>query len=151
MGRAVNVGAASVAGVELSAVWSPLPAVRLSANATLQDAALVSDNARLDGRQVPGEARRVFHARLRWAPHRRWRVWVEGDGREERYYDQTNARRADDVWLANAGIDWTQGRLAAGFTVHNLGDRNVEDYNGFPRPGRALSLNLTYTLEDPPS
>lgn len=149
VGRAVNVGRANIAGLELSAAWRPAPEWSLVANATLQDATAVSDNARLDGRQVPGEAREAFHARLRWAPHRRWRAWVEGDGRRKRYYDQANARPADDAWLANAGLDWTGGRLSAAFAVHNLGDRDVEDYNGFPRPGRAFSLNLTYTFQEP--
>ena len=151
VGRAINVGEARIAGLELSAAWSPVPAVRLSANATLQDTDIVSDNARLDGRQIPGEARRAFHARVGWTPHPRWRTWLEAEGRDERYYDSANARRADDVLLGNAGIDWTGRRLSAAFTVHNLGDDVVEDYNGFPRPGRACSLNLTYTFQDPPA
>ncbi len=151
VGRAINVGEASIAGLELSAAWSPVPALRLSANATLQDADIVSDNARLDGRQIPGEARRAFFARAGWAPHRRWRTWVEVEGRDERYYDQANSRRADDVLLANTGIDWTGGRLSAAFTVHNLGDDNVEDYNGFPRPGRTFALTLIYTFQDLPA
>ena len=149
VGRAVNVGRARVEGVELSASWEPAPAWRLSANATFQDARTVSDVSRLDGRQVPGEAREAIHARVRFSPHRRWNLWVEADGRDRRFYDTANVLPADDGWLANAGLDWTGRRLKAAFAVHNLGDRNVEDYNGFPRPGRAFSLNLSIDLGSP--
>jgi len=149
VGHAVNTGRARVLGLELEGTWTPAPAWRLAGNATLQDARNLSPNAVLDGRQLPGEARLQLHAALHYRPSSRWRLRLETEATRGRYYDQPNRRPAEDTAIANAGVEHLRGRWRTSFAIDNLGDDNVEDFNGFPRPGRAFSLHVTLTLEEP--
>lgn len=146
IGRAINTGEARVRGLEFAGAWSPHRRWRLSGNATFQDAANVSEDAVLDDRQLPGEAQWQWHASARYRPRDNWQLRVESTTTRGRFYDQANKRPARDSTALNIGIDYTHDRLKAAFAVDNIGDHNVEDFNGFPRPGRALSLYLSYTL-----
>ena len=146
VGRAINTGRARVLGLELSADWTPAPAWRLAGNATVQDARNLSANPTLDALQLPGEARVQGHAALHYRPSRRWRLRFEIDATRDRHYDQLNRRPARDSTITRIGIDHHRGRWHTAFAIDNLGDDNVEDFNGFPRPGRAFSLHVTLTL-----
>ena len=149
IGHAINTGRARVLGLELGGRWTPAPAWRLDANATLQDARNLSPNAVLDGRQLPGEARLQLHAAVRYRPAPRWLLRLEADASRGRYYDQANRRPAEDRVLANAGLEHVRGSWRTAFSIDNLGDDNVEDFNGFPRPGRAFALQVTLTPRAP--
>jgi len=146
VGRAINTGRASILGLELSGTWAPSERWRASANATVQDAANRSASPVLDGRQLPGEARVELHAALRYRPSARWQLRLEADTTRGRHYDQANRRPARDATTANLGLEHTRGAWRTAFAIDNLGDRNVEDFNGFPRPGRAFSLHLSVDL-----
>jgi len=151
VGRAENVGEARVLGVELAVRADPTPRWSLSANLTLQDAANRSDNPVFDDRQLPGEARVAgfLGASFRPAPH--WRVRLEADTLRNRYYDTANKRAARDSTLVSAAVEHATRRFRTTLSLTNLGDRNVEDFNGFPRPGRAALLSLRYTPGKRPS
>ena len=146
VGRAVNTGRARVTGLELSGGWTPAERWRVDANATWQDARTLSDNPVLDGRQIPGEARLQWHAALRWRPTRRWRLRLEVDASRERFYDSANILPARDATVTRLGVEHRRGDWRVDVAIDNLGDDNVEDFNGFPRPGRAFSLHVTTTL-----
>ena len=146
VGRAINTGRARLLGAELSGDWTPNARWRVNGNATWQDAANLSGNPVLDGRQLPGEARLELHAALRYRPSPRWQLRLEADATRDRHYDQANRRPARDATTTNIGLDYTRGDVRAAFSIENLGDENVEDFNGFPRPGRAFSLHVSFTL-----
>jgi iron complex outermembrane receptor protein len=112
---------------------------------TVQDARSINKAESLDGKQLPGEARLTTYARLQYYSNP-WRIWFDTDSSHERYYDQANLLAAGDQWLQNAGLEWHGQRWLASASVNNLGNRNVEDFNGFPRPGRAFQFTLTLTL-----
>ena len=144
IGRAINTGRARILGTELSGTWTPSARWRVNGNATWQDAANLSGNPVLDGKQLPGEARLELHAALRYRLSPRWQFRIEADATRERYYDQANRRPARDATTTNVGLDYTRGRLRAALSIENLDDENVEDFNGFPRPGRAFSLHVSF-------
>ena len=48
--------------------------------------------------------------------------------------------------MTNVGVERRLGDWRVDVAVDNLGDENVEDFNGFPRPGRAFSVHVTTTL-----
>ena len=146
VGRPLNSGRARILGLELSGDWAFAPAWRLTGNATLQDARNRSANPTLDGRQLPGEARVQAHAALHYRPSAHWHVRLEADTTRGRYYDRVNRRPARDSTITRLGVEHVRGRWRTALAIDNLGDDNVEDFNGFPRPGRALSLHLTFTL-----
>jgi len=151
VGRSENVGQARVLGLELAARISPAPRWSLSANLTVQDAANRSDNPVFDGRQLPGEARVAGFAGASFRPAARWRLRLEADALRTRYYDTANKRAARDSTLISAAIEHLTRRFRTTLSLTNLGDRNVEDFNGFPRPGRGASLSLRYTPGKRPS
>lgn len=146
VGRAINTGRARILGLELAGAWAPNARWRLEANATVQDAQAISGNPALDGRQIPGEARLQWHTALRWRPTPGWRLRLELDATRERFYDSANILPARDATVANLGVERRLGDWRIDVAIDNLGDDNVEDFNGFPRPGRAFSLHVTTTL-----
>jgi len=146
VGRAINTGKARVRGFELTGSWYPHHRWQLSANATFQDAENISSDAVLNGKQLPGEAQWQWQATARFRPRDNWQLRVASSTTRKRFYDQPNSRPARDSTVLDIGVDYTRGRLKTAFAINNLGDDNVEDFNGFPRPGRAFSLNFSLTL-----
>jgi iron complex outermembrane receptor protein len=145
IGRSINAGKARVLGLELGNEWHFSKALSARLNMTVQDARSINKAESLDGKQLPGEARLTTYARLQYHINP-WRIWFDTNSSHERYYDQANLLAAGDQWLQNAGLEWHGQRWLASATVNNLGNRNVEDFNGFPRPGRAFQFTLTLTL-----
>ena len=149
VGRAENAGQARVLGLELTLRLVPIARWSLDMNLTLQDAANRSANPVIDGRQLPGEARLAAFAAIGFQPAARWRLRLETELLRERFYDQANRRRAADTTLLHAGLFYTTPRWRTALSLTNLGDRQVEDFNGFPRPGRGAVLSFHFTPGTP--
>jgi len=142
IGTSTNIAEARILGVEFSASWQPTPAISVLANVTLQDAQSLQRFQAFDGRQLPGEARQATYFRLQHSS-RFIKLFVEAEGLRNRFYDQANVLPATDSWLQNIGFDWRYANWSVRGVVNNLGDQNVEDFNGFPRPGRSFSLAVS--------
>ncbi len=145
IGGPVNSGAARVIGVELSAALDLTPQLQLNSNLTWQSPRNRDPAAGFNDRFLPGEAQLAWSGRLQYQPSR-FSFWYELDVLRKRFYDQANILPAADSELHSAGIDWKGSRWQASLGIHNLGDDNIEDFNGFPKPGRTWSLTLTRTL-----
>ena len=65
----------------------------------------------------------------------------------ERYYDAGNFLPAEDHFAHNLGASYTVGRFSGTLLLNNITDDNIEDFNGFPKPGRSVHLNLKYTID----
>jgi len=145
IGRPRNTGKAEITGVELSAQWTPLPRWTISASATFQNPRNQDPFNGHKNKMLPGISRRTSFARL---SHDRGKLgyWYEWQAARERFYDSTNLLPAADTSLHSAGIDWTDKRWHVSARLQNLGDDVVEDYNGFPKPGRSIFLTLTHEL-----
>lgn len=145
IGRTINIGQASIIGLEFSANWRLTKSWSLRANATVQSAKGISDFKPFDGKQLPGEAQHAGYVRLQYSD-KNFRAYVESDGAWNRFYDQANVLPAKDRWVQNIGVDWTRGRWTLNGALTNITDQNVEDFNGFPRPGQAFTLSLSTRL-----
>ncbi len=143
VGRAENVSRAVVSGVEIDGAMDWRNGFSLSANVTLQDARNRSSISSFNGRQLPGEAQLEAGLGMHWA-NERWRFSYRFSYAGERYYDTLNLLQADDQvsHAASVSRQWRDWRLL--LELHNLSDRNFEDFNGFPKPGRAGYLSLFY-------
>ena len=108
----------------------------------MQDAVSLEEFDALDGKQLPGEAQQTAYIRLQHQAGR-LRGYVEADGSWNRFYDQANVLPAKDRWLQNLGVDWHADKWTVRAAVSNVSNRNVEDFNGLPRPGRAYSLTFS--------
>ena len=145
IGRPSNTGKAEVTGLELEASWKPWPAWQIIANATFQNPRNENPFSGFDNRQLPGEARRTAFARLNYQPGlTTW--WYEWRASQERFFDSANLLRAEDTSLHSIGLDRKYKRWQLSAQVLNLSDISVEDFNGFPKPGRHFAVAITYAL-----
>jgi len=145
VGRTVNIDQAQIVGLEFSANWQLNSNFSLRANATVQDSSGASDFRPFDGKEIPGEAKQTAYVRLQHT-HKNFRTFIETDGAWNRFYDRSNSLPAEDSLIQNVGVDWKRGRWSLNTALTNITDQNVEDFNGFPRPGRAFSLSLSVNL-----
>lgn len=148
IGEPTNTGAARVVGLELSADLALTRQIELSSNLTWQSPRSLHPAVSLHDRFLPGEAQLAWSSRLQYQPSRAT-FWYELDVLRKRFYDRTNILPAIDSELHSVGIDWNNAQWQTTLGIHNLGDENFEDFNGFPKPGRTWSLTVTRTLTSP--
>ena len=145
VGEPANAGAARIIGVELAAELPLTPQLRLSSNLTWQSPRSRDAAAGFRDKFLPGEAQLAWSSRIQYQPSLAT-FWYELDVLKKRFYDRANILPAADSEQHSIGMDWTQGRWQTTLAIHNLGDDNIEDFNGYPKPGRTWSLSLTHTL-----
>ena len=145
IGRPSNTGKAEVTGLELEASWQPLPTLRLNANATLQNPRNRNPFKGFENKQLPGEARRAVFARINYKPGPTT-YWYEWSANRERFYDSANLLRAENTSLHSLGLDMKYNRWLVSAQIQNVANTTVEDFNGFPKPGRQVAVAVTYTL-----
>lgn len=147
VGRAVNIGRAEILGVEVGAEAALETGTRLGLNLTWQDARNRSAVAAFDGRRLPGRYRTVLNLELEQRL-RRLRLYYRLHLAEGLYYDRPNLLPAGTVVRHDLGAVLELGRWRLHLQVDNLTDRNFEQFNGYPTPGRAWYATLTYTLNE---
>lgn len=145
IGRPGNTGKAFVNGVELSAQWQPHKHWQLQINATLQNPRNKNRFTGFENRILPGEARQLYFSRLTYKPSA-FSVWYEWSSNQQRFYDTANILPAEDTSVHDIGMNWSDKNWQISTRIHNLSDDNVEDFNGFAKPGRSWSLAVTRTL-----
>lgn len=146
IGRNSNTGAASIQGVELETTWSPTKTIKVKSNLTFQDTDNQSDISAFSGKQLPNQSKLSAYLRGEYQARKHVKVWSELSHSQDRFYDLGNFLPAEDATVLNLGTQWQRNQLSADFTVSNLTDETIEDFNGFPRPGRSFSLGISYQL-----
>ncbi|MBX2824955.1 MAG: TonB-dependent receptor plug domain-containing protein [Gammaproteobacteria bacterium] len=143
IGRSENSGKARIQGLELFAghQWSDW--LDSTLNLTVQSAENLSVLAAYRGKQLPGEAQLSLSGRLTYQRDGLG-AWYETNVLNDRFYDLVNELPADDQWLHHVGLSYTSRSWTSTFSIQNIGDDNVQDFNGYSRPGRSFHLTLTY-------
>ncbi len=161
--RPENVTAARVRGHEVSARGDVGDHVGFAFNYTHQDARDGGDVTFLRGKQLPGRpADEAFaHLELRWSPERPlppclpglarlWpgRLFYEANVIADDFLDRANVRRVGSRVLHDVGVEvgLPIAGLRVAFEAKNAGDDHTRDALGFPLPGRALFVTLSYGL-----
>ncbi len=142
LGYTVNAGHARVLGLELAHQWRSANGLTAQVNLTVQDAINLSNNQAINKNTLPGEAAMSGFARIAYKQPR-YRVWAEAEVKTDRFYDEANLLPAKDTFLQNIGLDWYWQNAQTSLAINNIGNDIVEDFNGFPRPGRAFFLTTT--------
>ena len=145
IGGPLNTGAARVIGLELAAGIALTPQLDLSSNLTWQSTRNLDEAVSFHDRLLPGEAQLAWSSRLQYQ-YLQTSLWYELDVLRKRFYDQGNLLPAADSELHSVGIDWKSPKWQTTLGINNLGNDNIEDFNGFPKPGRTWSLTVTRTL-----
>lgn len=144
IGRNSNTGGARVTGLELESQWQATKKLQVQANLTLQDSTNNSDIASFQGQQLPNQAARTAYARVSYDLLQSWRLWSEVNVIQDRFFDSGNLLPAENATTFNLGALWQRGNWRTDLTLNNITGQKVEDFNGFPRPGRAFSLSAAY-------
>ena len=142
LGYTINAGHARVYGLELAHQWQSTNGLSTEVNLTLQEAKNLSNNQAINNRTLPGEAAVSSFARINYQQSH-YRVWAEAEVKTDRFYDEANLLPAKDTYLQNIGLDWYWQNAQTSLAINNIGNDIVEDFNGFPRPGRAFFLTTT--------
>ncbi len=145
VGRSANVGEAQVFGLEVGNNYLLSDQLSLRFNTTYQLSRNIADNPALDNRELPGEARLSAHTKLQYRKDN-IRTWFESNYKSDFFYDQANLLPSESYWLHSAGIEYQWHDFQIGVTANNIGNDAIQDYNGFPRPGRSYFISLNYKL-----
>lgn len=145
IGEPTNTGAARIVGLELAADLKLSPLFQLRSNLTWQSPRSREQVAGSRNKFLPGEARFAWFTRLQYQPSFAT-FWYELDILEKRFYDSANILPAADTQQHSVGMDWIRGRWQTTLGINNISNDNIEDFNGYPKPGRTWSLSVTATL-----
>ena len=163
--RPANIGAATIRGQEAAARFALFDRLLLTSNYTHQATRDESAEAFARGKQLPGRPAHEAYARLElvWSParplplgafgERLWpgRVYYDVDLIAENFLDRANLIRVGSRALHGVGVDVTipWGGVRVGWEMKNLTDDQTEDALGFPLPGRAMFVTVSYGFGAP--
>ena len=142
VGKPSNNGKARVYGIELSGELAMGPRWSLLSNLSWQDPRSTDKLSGFDNRFLPGEARLSWFSRLQYSLSS-LELWYELDTKRDLFYDRANILPAPNIAQHSVGADWKNKHWQVNLELHNLSDENVEDFNGFPKPGRRFQLSVT--------
>lgn len=143
IGHSENVGRAQVRGIEFSSSLSLSDRWSARVSATAQDAVNRSRTRAFRNRQLPGQAQLLASARLKYTRVRD-SGWLEARGQSGKYYDTANLLPAEDAFVLNAGASFLRQAWTIDLSLNNLSDEQIEDFNGFAKPGRSAHIAVGY-------
>jgi outer membrane cobalamin receptor len=146
--RPQNVGKARIRGHELHLLARGPRGFRLNANYTHQDAENRSRIVDERGKDLPSMPEDEVHVRLSWE-RAAWTIGYELSYRSEVYLDRTQSPAARVPGFTSHDLNLDFALASSGFHVRleadNLTDEQHEDVLGFPVPGRAFYVTLSYS------
>lgn len=147
--RANNIGKARILGVEASVRAEIGKYVRFQCQATGTDARDTTNVAAAVDRQLPlrPKLRGYVRPELRALPmfgNWTWGVYGDMDATSGNYLDPANLVRMPSRILLGAGINAAtpKGRLRFVVSALNLADSRINDFAGYPLPGRTVFASL---------
>lgn len=145
--RPQNVGEARITGHELRLLARAPFGLRLDAGYTHQNAENRSDIVDEHGKDLPSMPDDEAHLRLAWE-RPSWTIAYQLDYRGAVYLDrvQSPAARVPSYTTHDLSLDFALGNggFHARIEADNVTDEQHEDVLGFPVPGRAFYITLSY-------
>ncbi|WLQ12290.1 TonB-dependent receptor [Hahella aquimaris] len=143
VGRFENVGKARVSGVEVDAMYRPVPAWTFIARSTAQDTENLSDARDLHGKQLAGAYTYSHFLSAAWNIGR---ITTSVEYRHESgaYYDSAQETEVEDQNIVDVVGRWSDGETTVEVSANNVTDEVVEAFNGFPSPGRHYFVTLQH-------
>lgn len=146
VGKSQNIASARISGIELDTRLVFKNKAALSINYTLQNPENQSSNAAFTNKHLPGRAEQSLFSSIDW-PIGDWTLRYELDVRHKLFYDTANLLKAKDRQLHNLRLSRAfTPQLNAVFELNNATDQQYEDYNGYPKPGRAFYITVNYSF-----
>ena len=141
VGRSVNISDSDTAGVSLAASLQPTASLQADFAVTLMQTEIHSEFPAFDGNALPGRFARTYRMTFAYliAP---WRYGLESQLREDMFYDAANLLPADDQSWTNVFLQRNTIAWETELRINNLFDEQLEDFNGFPKPGREFLASV---------
>ena len=143
VGKSVNISQSEITGVEGQVTLDTLQLFTLSGNITWQDPVNKSDISAFNGKHLPG--------RYEWATsgkcefhYRGFKIYGEYLYEAGTFYDTANLVEAPEKKEMNAGASYMFKSFSIELEGKNLRDKEYEDFNRYPLPGRAYYLTLRF-------
>ena len=153
--RPGNLGSARILGAETSATLDWRHRFRFFGQTTFTDARDMEDASGSYGKQLPNRPRLRAYARpelrnLRLAGRWRWGLYADLDATSGNYLDSANLVEVNPRVLFGAGgqIEAPQWGLRLVASAHNLANKPVVDFTGYPLPGRSVFFTLQWSTPD---
>lgn len=146
IGRSVNTERGLIYGAELESAGA-LGAWSWQLGGTWQHTEDLSHVRATRGKQLPGRFESQLNARV----ERSWRglVFYYAYRYEAgAYYDSPNLLATPDMQRHDLGVRGAVGQLGWSLQALNLGNNHLEQFNGYPTPGRRWLLSLSYPNTD---
>lgn len=141
VGRSENISQASIKGISLAASLTPLAALQTGIALTLMDTEIDSELTAFDGNQLPGQFAGTYQLTVSY-PSAPWRYVFESHLREDMYFDSANLLPADDQSWSNVSVQRKTASWETELRINNLFDERLQDFNGFPKPGREFLASV---------
>lgn len=146
VGQAINISEGKVNGFEISNSFDIFRHFKFSQNLTLIDSEITSSQFSTDiGKQIPGIYEKTYQTKLSYT-YRAFKMSYELLAQDQMFYDKTNLIQAANKNLHHLALHYKWKKLLLFFDIKNLTDEQVEDYNGWPLPGRTYLLSFKYHL-----
>ncbi len=143
IGKSVNIKGALILGVEWDIRTHLLKNTQLQFKGTLQDAENRDTIPAFLGKQLPGQAQQSLSIYLDHQIND-LQLYYEFIGKANRFYDTANLLPAADQSVHTVGLKLRKKRHEISLELNNIGNDVYEDFNGFPKPGRALFMTYSY-------
>lgn len=146
VGRSVNIPGAENTGIEWDVSGQFHNDTRWSLQGTAQDTRNLDTTKAFQGKQLSGQAAFSNHFEI---SHRFGSLSVIYDvqHRRDAYYDTANLRPAANQETHNVGLEYQGKDWKLEVTLKNINNDIYEDFNSYPKPGRAFFTTLTYSKE----
>jgi outer membrane cobalamin receptor len=142
IGHSVNTSHGLIYGTEFDATAS-LAGFGLQLGGTWQRTEDRGDVRATEGKQLPGRFTTQLNARV----ERGWRgiVFYYAYSLEEgAYYDSPNLLPTPTAQRHDVGVRSVVRKIGWSLQALNLADSNIEQFNGFPTPGRRILFSFSY-------
>jgi len=144
VGRAENIANAEVKGLDLSQSLEYSNWFRFKQDFSWIDSKITESNFSTDlGKQVPGLYAFSYFATAIFSL-RQFDLNVDYQILNDMYYDKTNLLKAADPKLLHLGLSYNYKNWKTHLQLNNLLDEQVENYNGWPLPGRGGQVSFSY-------
>ena len=149
IGKSVNIEGARIYGLEWDIRSNFYRQLQIQFKGTRQNAENRNPIPAFSGKQLPGQAQQSFSLYLDYQL-KNLHFYYEFLSKTQRFYDTANLLPAADQSIHNLGVKYRTKHSELSLAFNNITDDIYEDFNGFPKPGRAIYFTFSYFGEQQP-
>ncbi len=144
VGGPKNISESRLIGIEAEALIPVLKSLTLRLSLLELDSENLSSEGSAEGNYLPGIYHHDYLAALIYNESNH-KASIEYQIKDELYYALGNAGQADTRKDLNISYTYSLSQFDFNASINNLLDKNYQDFQRTPTPGRSASLKITYS------